>query len=105
MIFEKQLGISPADWLRYEPLDQFLNANVVPVLPLEESISLHSGIHLSLLRLIIATFLSIVAGVVHRYVPSATGARPVIGFCQVIRQQSIFSRIDTAHVKQGNDSM
>eukprot|EP00892_Ulva_mutabilis_P010068 jgi/Ulvmu1/7433/UM036_0094.1 len=73
MIFEKQLGIFPADWLRYEPLDQFLSINAVPVLAIEESVAQRSGLHVSLLRLIIATILSILAGTVHRYVPSVAG--------------------------------
>lgn len=76
MIFEKQLGIYPADWLRYEPLDRFLSYNAVPSLAFEEAIADTAGLHVSMLRLIIATVLSILAGLVHRSVPSVTGKPP-----------------------------
>lgn len=74
MIFETQLGIKPSEWLKYAPLDDFLGENRIPVLPFEDAMVSISGLHITLLRLILASFFSIGAGILHRCVPTATGA-------------------------------
>jgi hypothetical protein len=75
MIFESELGLKPSDWLKYPPLDDFLAGNRIPILAFEEAILSISGLHISLLRLILASFISILAGFLHRFVPTTTGAR------------------------------
>lgn len=74
MIFETELGIKPSEWLKYAPLDDYLADNRIPILPVEDALISVSGLHITLLRLILASFLSIGAGIVHRFVPTATGA-------------------------------
>lgn len=74
MIFESQLGIRPSEWLKYAPLDDFLADNQIPLLPVEDKLLSISGLHITLLRLILASFLSVGAGILHRFVPTTTGA-------------------------------
>jgi hypothetical protein len=81
MIFEAELGIKPSDWLKYAPLDDFLADNRIPMLPFEEAALSISGLHISLLRLIFASLISILAGILHRFVPTATGA-PLLPNCR-----------------------
>jgi hypothetical protein len=73
MIFEDELGIRPSEWLRYEPLDAFLGRNAIPILPVESKIIEVTGLHWTMLRLVLASLMSILAGILHRFFPTATG--------------------------------
>lgn len=73
MIFESQLGICPSEWLKFAPLDDFLAENRIPILSVEDAMVSISGLHITLLRLILASFFSIGAGILHRFVPTANG--------------------------------
>jgi hypothetical protein len=74
MIFEDELGIKPAHWLRNPQLDNFLDDNCVAVLPWEELAVRQTGLHLSMIRLIVAAIATVPLGFLHRLVPTAYGA-------------------------------
>jgi hypothetical protein len=74
MIFEEQLGIRPSEWLHHPELDAFLSTNSIGTLTLEAFLVGKTGLHLSMLRFVIASLLTVLVGVVHRYIPTATGA-------------------------------
>jgi lysophospholipid acyltransferase len=73
MFFEDELGIKPSEWLRYQPLDDFLGVNKFQVQGWEEVAVRSLGLHISVIRLIVAAVLTIPCGVLHRMVPTATG--------------------------------
>ena len=76
MFFEDELGFKPARWLRNEQLDAMLDDNCIAVQPIEELIVRQTGLHLSMIRLIVAAILAVPLGFLHRIVPSAMGALP-----------------------------
>lgn len=84
MFFEQQLGIKPAAWLQNPELDVFLEDNCIPLQLWEEMAVRALGLHMTMIRLIVAAVLCIPVGVLHRFVPSATGAPPFLCHAQKV---------------------
>ena len=73
MYFAEQLGINPAAWLRYEPLDRVLNYNACPTLSWEAVLVNKFEFHITAIRTLLAIFSTLIFGILHRGIPSATG--------------------------------
>jgi lysophospholipid acyltransferase len=73
MFFEDEIGIKPSAWLRYQPLDDFLAVNTFRVQRWEETAVQSLGLHISIIRLIVASVMTLPLGLLHRMVPTATG--------------------------------
>jgi hypothetical protein len=80
MLFEDELGIRSSNWLRNAQVDAFLDDNVIEVQWWEEIIVRQSGLHLSMIRLVVAAILTVPLGFVHRVVPSTYGAQSPVQF-------------------------
>ena len=74
MFFEQELGIKPAAWLQNPEFDVFLDDNCFKLQLWEEMAVRALGLHMTVIRLMAAALLCIPLGVLHRFVPSTTGA-------------------------------
>lgn len=74
MYFQEVLGIDTSELLAYPPLDDWLAQNGIPVQGWEQASADALGYQVSMLRTVLALLLSVLAGLLHRFVPTVTGA-------------------------------
>lgn len=74
MYFQEIFGINTSQILAYPPLDDWLAQNVLPVQGWEQAAADGLGYHVSMFRTVFALVLSLAAGLLHRFVPTVTGA-------------------------------